>query len=161
MGNKTTKNKIKKGSAASQNSSARLSACQAVYQLIVNGNSAKELIKEYRSFRFSETIDDVELAEPNIVLFSLIIKAVEEHKEDLERIISDALGKGSAEKKLSDIDSLLASILYCGAAELLTQLETDSPIIISDYIDVTHAFYEAGEAKLVNAVLDRVNKVLR
>jgi len=64
------------------------------------------------------------------------------------------MGKGIPEK-------LLQSILLCGIYEIMAHSDVDAPIIINDYVDVAHAFYDGGESKLVNAVLDRATKNLR
>ena len=45
--------------------------------------------------------------------------------------------------------------------ELLMHEDVDAPIIINEYLNITHAFYGGQEAKMVNGVLDSVAKVLR
>ena len=39
--------------------------------------------------------------------------------------------------------------------------DIDFPVIISDYMHVTHAFFDEPEEKLVNAVLDSIRKTVR
>jgi len=58
-------------------------------------------------------------------------------------------------------EPLLQAILLCGAFELMVLQAIDSPVIISDYIHVTKAFYEDGESKLVNGLLDSMRKTVR
>jgi N utilization substance protein B len=43
----------------------------------------------------------------------------------------------------------------------LAHHDIDVPVIISDYLDITHAFYEGSESKLVNGVLDQISKAVR
>ncbi|MEM6781895.1 MAG: transcription antitermination factor NusB, partial [Pseudomonadota bacterium] len=57
-------------------------------------------------------------------------------------------------------EPLLYSILLCGVFEIKNRYDVDIPIIISDYLHVSHAFFEGNEAKLVNAVLDKLAKSL-
>ena len=60
------------------------------------------------------------------------------------------------ESSQKEHEALIYSILICGAAELLAHLDIDAPVIINEYLDVTHAFYDTGESKLVNGVLDAI-----
>jgi N utilization substance protein B len=39
--------------------------------------------------------------------------------------------------------------------------DIDAPVIISDYINVGHAFFDRGETKLINGLLDKVAKKMR
>ena len=61
----------------------------------------------------------------------------------------------------TSIEPLLSAILICGTYELLAHGEIDAPIIIADYLHVTHGFFEGSESKLVNGVLDALAKELR
>ena len=56
---------------------------------------------------------------------------------------------------------LLRAILRAGAYELLNHGDTAAGIIINDYVDVAHAFFDAKEPGLVNAILDKMGKKLR
>jgi N utilization substance protein B len=59
------------------------------------------------------------------------------------------------------LEPLLTAILVCGTYELLAHPEIDAPIIISDYLHVTHGFFEGSESKLVNGILDALAKEVR
>jgi N utilization substance protein B len=76
----------------------------------------------------------------------------------LEDMIIAALQKSN---KTKPSEPLLMAILLCGAFELLDNQEVDAPVILSDYLNVTHAFYEQGESRLVNAILDSIKAVIR
>ena len=66
------------------------------------------------------------------------------------------------EKKIfQKTEPLLQGVFLCGAFELMVLQSIDAPIIISDYMHVTHAFFEGGELKLVNALLDSIRKTVR
>jgi N utilization substance protein B len=43
----------------------------------------------------------------------------------------------------------------------LTATQTDTPLVIAEYLNVTHAFFDKGESRLINGVLDRVAKEAR
>ena len=56
---------------------------------------------------------------------------------------------------------MLKSVLLCGICELLIHTETDAPIIVNDYLNVTHEFYDQKQVSFVNGVLDAVAKLVR
>lgn len=150
-----------KGSKKARSTSSRLHAVQAVYQSIIRQQDAKHLVKEYIAHRFKEPLDDGKAkVEPDAALFSLIVSNVTDRHEDIVPMVMAALNSRKKEGHAAQPEPLLKAIILCGACELLVNTETDSPVIISDYIDIAHAFYEGRESKLVNAVLDRIHKGL-
>ena len=46
-----------------------------------------------------------------------------------------------------------------GVYELTSSLKTPLEVVISEYVDLTHAFYEKRTADLVNGVLDKLATV--
>lgn len=155
---------------------SRMAAVQAVYQMETGGEDAKTIIEEYRLHRLGKPVDGTEMLLPDGILFGRIVEGVSGRYEELEQIIGAALRKQSRYRDASEAgdeaaaeegrkpplpEPLLYAVLLCGACELLAHPETDAPIIISDYIDVTHGFYGGGEPKMVNAVLDTIAKAVR
>lgn len=135
---------------------ARLHAVQAIYGQAINPDLVPLVVNDYLSRRTGMDIEGETLAQPDKKLFSKIVQGVEERRDDLHGMLTAALG---AEGRMPE--PLLSAILFCGAYELLANLDVDAPIILNDYIEVAHAYYPAGEAKLVNAVLDKLAKNLR
>jgi transcription antitermination protein NusB len=93
---------------------------------------------------------------PDGTLLKKILTSVQERRTDLETVILLNLRNNP-----SGMDLLLQAILLCGAAELLSNPGVDAGIIINDYLNVTHSFYDSGEVSLINGVLDAVSKTLR
>lgn len=148
-------------SANTRNSAARLSAVQALYQMAANNEPVALVVEEYRSHRLGKPLDeDLELVRPDSLLFEKIVKGVAEHRETIDQMLLTAMQKGEQQKPLPG-EPLLLAILSCGAYELMSYQDVDAPIIIHDYLNITHAFYDQGEHKLVNAVLDRVKGMTR
>ncbi len=144
-----------KGSKKARHSAARLAAVQALYQMDGNEQSAPSVIREYVDFRFGETVDGEAMISPDRELFSRLVSGVAERRDDLDHMVAATLGRERP------ADRLLNCIILCGAWELLARTDVDAPIIISDYLHVTEAFYDQGEKKLVNAVLDKIATNLR
>lgn len=143
-----------------RNTSARLAAVQALYQLKSNEETVPMLIEEYRQHRLGKPLDGVETVTPDSLLFERILKGVTQHAETVHEMLVNALTKGDQQRAVPS-EPLLNAILSCGAYELMSHQDIDAPILIDDYLNITHAFYDQGEYKLVNAVLDRVKDMTR
>ncbi len=143
-----------------RNSAARLAAVQALYQIKSNAEPVALVIEEYRQHRLGKTLDDVQTVQPDSLLFERILKGVSQHAETVHEMLSTALTKDGQQKAVP-AEPLLNSILSCGAYELMSHQDIDAPILIDDYLNITHAFYDQGEHKLVNAVLDRIKGMTR
>lgn len=142
--------------------SARLHAVQALYQMMQNGEAtAAQVLDQYLDdARKGVEIDGEELVQPDGALFKAIFLGAQGRSEELGEVISANFQKGK-EGKNTQIEPLLKAILLAASYELLAHNEIDAPIIINDYLNVTHGFYEQGEVNLVNGVLDSVGKALR
>lgn len=159
MSSVSVKSTAKKSSKKARATAARLAAVQAIYQQIENDQSAASVVGEYMDHRFGRPVDGEEMIVPDGALFRMIVKGVEERRDDLSHVIATNMKRPEAHMK--GVDPLLQAIFLCGGYELLAHHEIDGPIIISDYLHVTHAFYDQGESKLVNAILDRLQKAFR
>lgn len=144
------------GSAKARLSAARLLAVQAVYQMLSDKNqSVDTVVKEYLDHRLDMEVDGDQMVTADVDHFPAVVRGVTEHQEQLVEMV--ALNRGKEEMS----ETLLQAIFLCGAFELMVIQSIEAPIIISDYIHVTHAFYDENEEKLVNAVLDSIRKTVR
>ena len=133
---------------------SRLMASQAFYQMIHNQKPMKSVIEEYLD-RGLETDEGIEAEiKPNGGLFKKIMFNLDERLPETEEILRSYT-------KDKPLESLLKSILLCGISELLMRTDTDPPVIINDYLNVTHEFYEKKQVSFVNGVLDAVSELLR
>lgn len=139
------------GSRKARATSARLFSVQAVYQALQNRQSPVNLIDEFLQHHVGMDLEDGEMVTPDHNLFKAILSGVSNRSDELNEILQARLPS-------SDIDSLLKAILLCGIYELIAHTDIDAPILISDYINVTHGFYAGSEPKLVNGILDAVAK---
>jgi len=153
-----------KSSRKARNSAARLAAVQAVYQMLANDQKASAVIEDFMASRLGKPVDGIDMVMPDGILFKNIVEGVAARQDDLETILTGASAarKGTEDASLpAKSEPLLLSLLLCGAFELLAHHETDAPIIISDYLHVSHAFFDQGEDRLVNGLLDQVKKSVR
>lgn len=149
-----------KSSKKARSTAARLFAVQAVYQALQLKVPPVSLMEEYTLHRVGMDLEggDADVVQPMVqpdgVLFREILGGVTTRWNDLQQLITPRLTNPS-------IEPLLTAIMVCGTYELLAHHDIDAPIIIADYIHVTHGFFAGSESKLVNAVLDALAKELR
>lgn len=138
--------------------SARLLAVQALYQMKQNNQPVRVVYDEYIKHRSEQEVDGQKLVKPDAVLFKKILYGVEERFVELDSVIRANLKKDASDRF---VEPLLFAVLVCGAYELLAHADIDSPILINDYLNVGHAFFEKNEVALINGVLDSVSSVFR
>ncbi|MFN3701701.1 MAG: transcription antitermination protein NusB [Alphaproteobacteria bacterium] len=149
--------KKQKPSQSAQNRSARLLAVQTLYAVYHSGEPVREVAAEILARSESYELEGEKIIPPNKVLYQKIVTGVFERGADIEGIMTANIKN----PKENDSEVLLKSILMCGIYELLAHHDIDVGIIINDYLDVAHGFYDSAQVKLVNGVLDSVAKILR
>ncbi|MFA4994575.1 MAG: transcription antitermination factor NusB [Bdellovibrionales bacterium] len=137
---------------------ARLAAVQGLYQIALSAEPAETLI-----CRFCDDPSVLLQEEQTIVaidgeLFGAIVAGVHKNQSDLDGMIAGALDPRFSTDRL---ELLLKIILRAGAFELLHRPETPEGVIVNDYVDVGHGFFNAKEPGLINGILDRLAKKLR
>lgn len=160
MSNAPAKNKAPKMSAKAKTLSARLYASQAVYQIMQNDDaSVHEVLTQYLERAEDMEIDGEKIVMPNGALLKKILLGVDKRANDLKGILEANYQKDKEHKP--KLEPLLQAIALCAAYELLEHQDIDAPIIINDYLNVTHGFYDKGEASLINGVLNSVANAVR
>lgn len=144
-------------SANAKSLAARLRAVQALYQYRQNKQSMRALVNEYLQHRNEMEVDGEPLVSPDGALLKKILYGADERLTELESIVDANLKKDAKDR---EVEPLLRSILICGTYELLVQ-DTDYPIIINDYLNVGHAFYDRNEVALINGVLDAIAAIFQ
>jgi len=157
MSTLTPEPKPQKPSPKARALSARLSVVQALYQTDQNKQSIRSVVDEYLSHRAGMEVEGEPLIKPDGALLKKILYGVDERRLELDSIIDANLKKDAEDRS---VEPLLRSILICATYELLLQ-ELDSPIIINDYLNVAHSFYQRNEVALVNGVLDSIAKIFQ
>jgi N utilization substance protein B len=66
-----------------------------------------------------------------------------------------------ADWPLARLDPVLRALLRAGTAELWTQDGPPARVVINEYLDVAHGFFNGDEPRLANGVLNRVARLLR
>ena len=145
---------MSKPSKKARLTAARLAAVQAVYQMALSDISEKEAYQDYIERRMGQEIEGDQYVPADTALFAAILEGVSKNRDTIRDMVLGALNGKKPEH-------LLQAILFCGVFELMNHNDIDAPIIINDYVNVAHGFYDQSEADLINAVLDRQAKNLR
>ncbi len=146
------------GKPAGGRSAARLAAVQALYEMEVAGAAADPVLRDFLQNRWPAEPGQPSLVEPDSELLTGLVRGVTERIPDLDGMIEPAL---SGRLSLNRLETLLRIILRAGTFELLTLGEIPAAVIINEYVDVAHAFFDEAEAAMVNGILDRLARTLR
>lgn len=139
-------------------SAARLAAVQALYQLEMEGTPVRVLLHEFHQHRLGATIEDVTYAEAEESFFDDLVIGVDKRREEIDGLVKARLSQGWS---LERLDKPMRQILRAGSYELIARPDVPTPTVISEYVDVAHAFYDKREAGFVNGLLDAVAKDVR
>ena len=139
-------------------SAARLAAVQALYQHDMEGTPLAQLLKEFHDHRLGATIEDAQYHKAERDFFDDIVQGASARREEIDALISARLAAGWT---LERLDRPMRAILRAGAYELVARPDVPIGSVISEYVDVAHAFYEKRESGFVNGLLDAIARQAR
>ena len=87
-----------------------------------------------------------------------VVSGTLERTELLEEVITKNLDK---DINLEKTDKLLKIILFSAVFELLFKHNTPKNVIISEYVRASEFFLEKAQISYLNAVLEKLSKLLR
>ena len=148
----------KPASRSRRRSAARLAAVQALYQRQMEGTPLARLLDEFHQHRLGHEIEDEQYVRAEVEFFDDVVSGVIAREEEIDAQLAERL---SSDWRLDRLDKTLLQILRAGAYELLARADVPTSAAISEYLDVTHAFFDKGDARFANGVLDAVAKAVR
>lgn len=142
---------------------SRMAAVQALYQMDLAGTDLNHVIEEFSDKRFQPSDDangeepgNLEGADP--VFFAEILRGVVARQRDIDPMVDQQLAEGW---RLERVDSILRAILRAGVLEFLERPDVPARVVINEYVNVAHAFFDDDGPKVVNGVLDKLAHRLR
>jgi len=150
--------KVPKKARSAPRTTARLAAAQALYEMEVAGKSGHEVVPEFVASRFAGLIEGGDMAPADPRFFEQLVLGVAGERPTLDRMLADCL---QPEGHLDRLEIVLRAIMRLGAYELLSVADVPARVAISEYVDLTHAFFAGREPALVNGVLDKIARVVR
>lgn len=147
-------------------SAARMAAVQSLYELDMVDGDADPVLRSFIEKRWTVTVEDedgdelgeAEFHDPDKTFLIALVRGVIEHKGALDDMLSGALGPNWTVPRL---EVLLRAVMRAGTYELSHCPEIPAKVIINEYMDIANAFFNGGEPKMVNGVLDKLAHVLR
>ncbi|MFL6753013.1 MAG: transcription antitermination factor NusB [Sphingomicrobium sp.] len=139
-------------------SAARLAAVQALYQQEMEGTPLPRLLKEFHDHRLGAMIEDAQYHDAERDFFDDLVSGADARREEIDALISGRLAQGWS---LERLDRPMRAILRAGAYELLARPDVPVGSVISEYVDVAHAFFDKRESGFVNGLLDSIAKDAR
>lgn len=156
MSEKTAR-KAKPPRSASR-TAARLAAVQALYQMDMVATDANQVVREFMEHRMGEVAEKTGAEKTDHAYFKDIVLGVVGDQRTLDPVLNAHLAEGW---HLSRIDSILRAILRSAAYEITKRDDVPAKIIIDEYLNIAHAFFDEEEPKVVNGILDRLARAQR
>ena len=148
----------KDGRRANRRGAARLAAVQALYQMDLAATPLGEILAEFESHWMGREVEGEEYLPAEAAHFRDVVRGVVAEQRRLDPMIDAALAQGWPLKR---IETVLRAILRAGAYELDCKRDVPARVVVSEYVDVAHAFVDREETGMVNAVLDQLARQLR
>ena len=143
---------------ANKRGAARLAAVQALYQMELAGTGLNDIVAEFESHWLGREVEGAQYLPAEAAFFRDVVSGVVRDQAKLDPLIDDALSKGWPLKR---IDAILRAVLRAGAYELEHRRDIPGRVVVSEYVDVAHAFVDGEETGMVNAVLDQIARQFR
>src|SRR6267154_1683969 len=117
-----------------------------------------EILAQFEGHWLGREVEGEQYLPAEAAFFRDIVSGVVDAQRDLDPRIDAAL---EATWPLKRIEAILRSVLRAGAYELEKRTDIPARVIVSEYVDVAHAFVDKTETGMVNAVLDRLARSAR
>ena len=140
---------------ANQRGAARLGAVQALYQMDIGEISLERTLVNFSEFLLGKEVEGEQYLPADEDFFRQIVKGVVQSQLDIDPMIDANL---PSDWPVTRIDALLRAILRASVFELLKRPDIPAGVVISEYLDITRAFYDGEVPGLVNGVLDAIAK---
>jgi N utilization substance protein B len=151
------------GGKARPRTGSRVAAVQALFQAEQGPTSPETVIDEFIRYRLGKLADgdgfeDGRVPDADVKLFARIVRTATAQQDTIDPMLVAAL---SAEWPIHRLDPVLRALMRAGAAELWMPDGPPAKVVINEYLDVAHGFFEGEEPRMANGVLDRLAHQLR
>jgi len=134
---------------------SRLAAVQALFQIEQSEETASTVILEFLDRRFKD--GESGLLKADRSFFAKLTEGAWKIHSKSDEIISNHLKAGWT---LDRIEPVTRAIFRASFYELL-ESKIPSPVIIDEYLNITHNFFDASEVSFVNGILNSVAEKVR
>lgn len=127
---------------------ARRRALQALYQWQITGQSAQEILAQFKEEQ------DLSLVDPEF--FQGLLIGVVKEKKQLDQKLESFL-----DRPVDDVDMMERAVLRLAVYELLHHPETPYKVVLNEAVDLAKSFGAEQGHTYVNGVLDQVAAEVR
>lgn len=135
---------------------ARVAAIQVLYQAAMTNTAIAQVAKQFEEHRLDQEIDGFTL-KADRAFFRRLTRGIADDASALSMLVQEKLKN----RQVGRMEYVLQAILMTGTFELQALKDVPARSTIDEYTDIAAAFFDEGERKLVNAVLDRLARELR
>jgi transcription antitermination protein NusB len=143
---------------ANKRGAARLAAVQALYQMDLAGTGLNEILAEFEGHWIGREVEGNQYLPAEAAFFRDVVAGVVREQRKLDPLIDEVLEQSWPLKR---IETILRAVLRAGAYELDHRRDVPARVVVSEYVDVAHAFVDRDETGMANAVLDQIARKLR
>ncbi len=147
---------------------ARVGAVQALFQSEQSGENAETVIDQFVRHRLGQLkgstgtlgdgFEEGRVPDADARLFARIVRGAVADQDRIDLLLADTL---PADWPFGRLDPVLRAVLRCGAAELGMADGPPPRVVINEYLDVAHGFFDGDEPRMVNGMLDKLARSLR
>ncbi|MBC7800944.1 MAG: transcription antitermination factor NusB [Gemmatimonadaceae bacterium] len=147
---------------------SRVAAVQALFQSEQGGETAETVIDQFIRHRLGELpgpehlggggFEEGRVPDAHVPLFQQIVRTAVLQQDRLDALIAASL---PVEWPMTRLDPVMRALLRASGAELTMADGPPSRVVINEYLDVAHGFFQGEEPRMVNGMLDRMARDLR
>lgn len=147
---------------------SRVAAVQALFQSEQGGETAETVIDQFIRHRLGELpgpehlggggFEEGRVPDAHVPLFQQIVRTAVLQQDRLDALIAASL---PVEWPMTRLDPVMRALLRASGAELTMVDGPPSRVVINEYLDVAHGFFQGEEPRMVNGMLDRMARDLR
>jgi N utilization substance protein B len=115
----------------------------------------EEVLAQVSQRSTGENFDCGECGTADLEFLRAVVEGVVREQQTIDPQIAEHLAAGWS---LTRLDAILRAILRAGAYELMFREDVPAKVVISEYLNVAHAFFGRDEPAFVNGVLDKLAK---
>ena len=135
---------------------SRLVAVQLLYKKNFDDISFVKAIEEFKQSN-NHLLYDHQRDDMDSVFFESLVNHLYVSSEIIDNLISDFLENNSIER----LELVLVAILRLATCELLEFSDIPAKVIINEYVNITHAFFDDQQPMLANGVIDGLARKIR
>src|SRR5258708_35342114 len=122
------------------------------------GTPLNAILAEFQSHWSGQEVDGSQYLPAEAAFFRSVVQGVLDDQRKLDPMIDKALQGGWPLKR---VESLLRAVLRAGVYGLASRSDVPARVVVSEHVDVAHAFRAGDATGLVDAVLDQLARQLR